>query len=79
LRTTAILVDSDINYLKRLVRLIKGNERICVVGVADSYPHGLKLIEELRPDILLSDLQLKGGEGVNLIRQARTLRPSINP
>jgi len=77
LRTTAILVDSDINYLKRLVRLIKGNGRICVVGVADSYPHALKLIEELKPDILLSDMQLKGGEGVNLIRQARTLQPSM--
>lgn len=49
--------------------------RIC--GEAEGVRDAMKLIPETRPDLLLVDLDLDGGNGLDLIKEARDSHPGI--
>ena len=44
-----------------------------VVTTATSAREGLELVQDLQPDILLSDIAMPGEDGLSLIRQVRLL------
>lgn len=48
---------------------------IRLLGIAPDLPQGLRLFDQLRPDVLLVDLDLPGGSGIELIRHAAQTRP----
>lgn len=48
-----------------------------ICGEAEGVPDALKLIPETRPDMLLIDLDLDGGNGLDLIRKARESHPKV--
>jgi DNA-binding NarL/FixJ family response regulator len=48
-----------------------------VVGAAATGAEAIKLVEELRPDVLLLDLQLPDMSGVEVARQVRAACPSV--
>jgi DNA-binding response OmpR family regulator len=45
------------------------------VVTADSRAAGLQLLESLRPKLVISDLRLSDGNGLDVIRAASTLNP----
>ena len=65
------LVD-DHPIVRRGFQLLLGMERdLMVCGEADSGPVALQKILALRPDAAIIDLTLKGGSGLELIKQVR--------
>ncbi|MCP4306680.1 MAG: response regulator transcription factor, partial [bacterium] len=48
-----------------------------IVGEADNVSEAVALICDLVPDLVLLDLRIKGGAGVDVIRQVRTTHASV--
>ena len=48
-----------------------------IVGEADTVVDSVAMINELCPDLVLLDLRIKGGSGVDVIKQVRTAHPDI--
>lgn len=66
------------NQLSRegLLALIEKHRNGCEVrGEASNGVEALKKLEELKPDILLTDIEIPGIDGIELTRQAKTVSP----
>jgi DNA-binding NarL/FixJ family response regulator len=70
-KTRVFLVD-DHPIVRRGFQLLLGMEPdLMVCGEADSGPAALQKILALKPDVAIIDLSLKGGSGLELIKQLR--------
>jgi DNA-binding NarL/FixJ family response regulator len=58
------------------VRGTLGDE-VEVVGEAGEIPEAVRAIEELEPDVVLLDVHMPGGGGVEVIRQVAEARPAV--
>ncbi len=56
---------------------LRAQDDIDVVGVACDARSCLDLVREHKPDILILDLRLPDGNGVDVARQARTEQPNV--
>src|SRR5258708_6026701 len=65
------IADDSPAVSEMLVALIYDRGRIEVVGTGDSEAGSIESIQRLRPDVVVLDLQLKGGSGTNGIRAVR--------
>ncbi len=71
-----MLVD-DHKLVRDGVRALLGPlERIEVVGEADSVPTAVAQAERCRPDVVVMDIQLANGSGIEATREIRTRRPA---
>lgn len=70
-RTTVVLVDDHELIRTGLAGIFDLEEDMSVVGQAATLAEGLRLYAELRPDVVVTDLQLQDGTGLDLIRQVR--------
>jgi len=57
-----LLVEDDIDFVFLIKKLIKKDKRLESVGYAQSKVLGVELAKELKPDIVLMDLNLSGSE-----------------
>jgi|ERR1700678_3213318 DNA-binding NarL/FixJ family response regulator len=58
-----LVIADDSDLMRRSVRnFLAGDSRFRVVGEAVNYAEALKLVQELRPDVLLADLRMPGAE-----------------
>jgi DNA-binding NarL/FixJ family response regulator len=73
------VVEDSVALRERIVGDIASLDRLDVVGWAESENHAVEAIEELSPDVVVTDLGLKEGSGVNLVRQVRAKRPALPP
>jgi len=48
-----------------------------IVGESESIAEGVRLLEEREPDLMIVDISLEDGNGLELIKQARALLPGI--
>lgn len=62
---------SDREALENVIQSIDGKCPYEVVGAAADGKEGFKIVEELRPDLLIVDIQLSGMNGLSLIRRIR--------
>lgn len=65
------IADDSAPVADMLKELISAPGRIEVVGVADSREATLEGIRQLKPDVVVLDLQLKTGSGADVIRAVR--------
>lgn len=70
-----VLDDHDIVRRGLLDLLTKRD--ISVIGEAASAAKATKRILELRPDVMMLDVQLQDGSGVQVCRDVRSVDPSI--
>jgi DNA-binding NarL/FixJ family response regulator len=64
----AVLIVDDFPLIRRgIVSALRADPAIRVVGEAESAAEGLELVRSLRPDIVLLDLRLSDGDGIELI------------
>ena len=64
--TRIVLVDNH-RMLRGILRgLLESEPRIEVVGEADDGTRGLQLAEEQKPDVVISDLKMRGMDGMDL-------------
>lgn len=73
-----VLVDDDITMRLRLKNLIRWEALDC--EIAGEASHGIEaasMLEECRPDIMITDIYMPGMNGVDLIRYAREHFPEM--
>lgn len=75
-RARVAIVEDDAILREELARVVTGAEGMDVVGAAETLSAGQTLLASA-PDVLLVDLALPDGNGVDLITQARAKIPAI--
>lgn len=75
-RARIAIVEDDTILREDLARVVTQAEGMEVSGAADTLASGRALLQDA-PDVLLIDLALPDGNGVDLIREARASRPDI--
>lgn len=65
----AILIDDETNNIENLQLLLVGHcPFVSVVGTAKNAEDGIKLIQDLHPDIVFLDIQMPGKNGFELLK-----------
>ncbi|MEJ2534525.1 MAG: LytTR family DNA-binding domain-containing protein [Gammaproteobacteria bacterium] len=65
----ALIVDDESRARRRLRRLLEEGGDVRVVGVAKDGRAAVKAIHDLRPDLVLLDLQMPGMNGFDVLRE----------
>jgi DNA-binding NarL/FixJ family response regulator len=73
------VVVADDNELLRagLVTVLSSEPRIEVVGEADDGPSAVELVRRHRPDLVLMDVEMPGGDGITATARIRELAPEV--
>lgn len=74
----AIIADDE-KLICRLIETLIDWESLDmeIVGKAENGLEALRMVEELHPHLLITDIRMPGCDGLELIRQARELSPNI--
>jgi DNA-binding NarL/FixJ family response regulator len=76
-RQRIFLVDDHPMVRERLVQLLEREADLQVCGQAEDAPQALQRIGETRPNLVIVDITLKQGNGLELIKSLVTLYPEI--
>jgi two-component system, NarL family, response regulator DevR len=71
------IVDDSSIVRDRLVALLSELETVEVVGQAADAATATRLIHELRPDVVVLDIRLAGGNGIDVLRTIKKDRPNV--
>ncbi len=66
-----LLVDDHTLFRKGLAELLEQRGEIRVAGIAGSEDDALRLLEETRPDVVITDLNMPPAGGIALLRRIR--------
>ncbi|HIF50218.1 MAG TPA: response regulator transcription factor [Thiotrichaceae bacterium] len=69
--TSVLIVEDDESTRERFSRVISGHPQLELLGSAGDYVSACELLLKLNPDILLTDLDLPDGNGVDLIHEIK--------
>jgi DNA-binding LytR/AlgR family response regulator len=74
-----LLVDDEVHALKRLAVAVNDIPDAAVIGEARDGDEALALVEQLRPDLILLDINMPGRDGVAVARAlaTREKRPDV--
>lgn len=72
---TVVVVDDHPLFREGVVRSIQAQDGMAVVGQADTMEAGLKAARELLPDIVLQDVKLPDGSGIDAVASLQTECP----
>ena len=76
--TVRVLVADDNELLRAgLATVLASDPRLEVVGEAASGPAAVRLALDLRPDVVLMDVEMPDGDGITAIARLRELAPSV--
>jgi DNA-binding NarL/FixJ family response regulator len=70
-----LLIDDDPHIRRVIAQELLADERIDLIGQADGYKEGKRLIDQKEHDVMLVDLHLGDGTGFDLIRYLKSVRP----
>ncbi|HEY8907989.1 MAG TPA: response regulator transcription factor [Rhodoferax sp.] len=72
------LVEDDVNFQNALMDAIQATPDLALLRVAGTRAQGLQVLDELALDVLLVDLGLPDGSGIDVIRAAHAKQPGCN-
>ena len=64
-----LLIDPDPSYLRALNRYLRSFSELEIVGMTSDGAEGIRLLNKLRPDLVLMDMLLNGLDGISLLKQ----------
>lgn len=73
-KKTLLIVEDDADVRDRLAQLITDHEAFELVATATTMTEGLAELKRVKPDILLTDLGLPDGSGIEIIKAIDTLK-----
>jgi DNA-binding NarL/FixJ family response regulator len=69
-----VLICDDVAMLRELLRYeLEEDDDVVVVGEADNGVDGVRLVQELRPNVVVLDLAMPGIDGLEAITQMRAV------
>jgi|SRR5579863_684408 len=71
------IVDDSSVVVERLAGIIRRVRGIELVGWAADVPGATERIAKLGPDILILDLHMPGGSGIDVLKEVKSLFPNI--
>lgn len=74
-RTNVFIVEDSASIRERLVGMLGDIEGVSVVGEAETPQAAVEGILRTRPDSVLLDIQLIGGSGIDVLREAHPQAP----
>lgn len=77
MNVSVVLVDDHRVVRGGLRSVFEAEPDLDVIGEADSLAEGTDLMRVLRPDVLVCDVTLPDGNGIDLVRRVRTERPEL--
>jgi DNA-binding NarL/FixJ family response regulator len=72
-----LLVDDHPLVRKGMIALISQVENLAVCGECASKEEALHLVEECRPDLVIVDISLKSGNGLELVKELTSSHPGL--
>jgi DNA-binding NarL/FixJ family response regulator len=75
---TVLIVEDDLRLRASLAQAIRAMADLKLIGEADDLPEGLRLLDAMQPEVLLVDIGLPSGSGLELIRHAAKHLPQCN-
>jgi DNA-binding NarL/FixJ family response regulator len=76
-KANVLLVDDHPLVREWLATLINQQTDLQVCGEADSAPKALQLIDSVNPQIVIADISMEGGSGIELIKNIKALHPGV--
>jgi DNA-binding NarL/FixJ family response regulator len=71
-----LIVDDSAIVRLRLAEMVQSVEHVAVVGQAQGATQGITALRELRPDLVILDIQMPDGDGVAVLEAAKQLDPA---
>ena len=72
---SVLIVEDQARFRDAFVHSLAHVIDIELLGIAADLPQSMRMFDQLLPDVLLVDLDLPGGNGIELIRHAARTRP----
>jgi DNA-binding NarL/FixJ family response regulator len=72
------LVEDDVNFQNALTAAIDTAPDMTLLGVASTRSQGLQMLDKAQADVLLVDLGLPDGSGIDVVRSAHVRWPACN-
>ncbi|MEN8097549.1 MAG: response regulator transcription factor [Chloroflexota bacterium] len=76
-RLRILLVDDHDLFRKGIARLIDAQPDFEVVGEAQDGPTAVRQIQRLKPDVVLMDIEMPGGNGIEATRTVKSESPDV--
>ena len=76
MRLRCLIVDDSKEFLASAARLLD-SQGVDVVGIATGYAEGIRMAQELAPDIALIDVDLGEDDGIALARELKGRVPTL--
>jgi two-component system response regulator DesR len=71
------IADDSLPIVERLDDLVHGIAGVEIAGHASDVPGAVRGIQEMKPDVLILDLQMPGGSGLDVLRAIRQALPAL--
>jgi DNA-binding NarL/FixJ family response regulator len=75
-RVSLLLVDDSAVVRNCLRQLLGTTQRVSIAGEAASVPEAIQQFEELKPDVVILDIQMPGGSGIDVLKWIKSRSPS---
>lgn len=74
---SVLLVEDNLPTLNRLAGIIEEHDNLHLLKACNNLSQGMQALKQNNPDVLLTDLGLPDGHGIDLIRAARVKNEQI--